>query len=146
MMPHRNPSLPSSIQRAEFSPNVRKRTSCFAHVVTIYSGELYVLTFRPVVKCPEGYPRLSAFIDSDQSFMIFRRFGYIQSRLILEKQDELRKLETELDALDEKFKAKNEYGLYSRNDMEPTLGKEHRQLMTRLEKEFREYGKMTLSR
>lgn len=33
---------------------------------------------------------------------MYRRFGYLQSRILLEKQDELRVLETELDELDKK--------------------------------------------
>src|SRR5215469_11608832 len=39
-----------------------------------------------VYSCPEGYPRLAAFLDSDENFMVYRRFGYLQSRLLLEKQ------------------------------------------------------------
>lgn len=34
--------------------------------------------------------------------MLYRRFNYIQSRLILYKQDELRELQTELDRMEER--------------------------------------------
>ncbi|KAL9105913.1 MAG: hypothetical protein Q9227_008972 [Pyrenula ochraceoflavens] len=47
-------------------------------------------------ECPSGYPRLAAFLDSDEGFSIFRRFGYVQARLVLEKQDEMRRLEQEM--------------------------------------------------
>lgn len=47
-----------------------------------------------------GYPRQAAFADSDDSFMIYRRFGYIHSRLLLNKQDELRELEANLHDMD----------------------------------------------
>ena len=47
-----------------------------------------------------GYPRQAAFADSDDSFMIYRRFGYIHSRLLLNKQDELRELEADLRDMD----------------------------------------------
>ncbi|KAL5383150.1 hypothetical protein DPSP01_006126 [Paraphaeosphaeria sporulosa] len=57
-------------------------------------------TIRTLSASPQGYPRLAAFLDSDESFMIYRRFGFIQSRLILDKQDELRELEKRLDKLD----------------------------------------------
>lgn len=50
---------------------------------------------------PEGYPNLAAYQDSDEEFMIYRRFGYLQSRVLLERQDSLRKLEKELDSFDE---------------------------------------------
>ncbi|KAL8720868.1 MAG: hypothetical protein Q9225_002347 [Loekoesia sp. 1 TL-2023] len=39
-------------------------------------------------------------MDSDDNFMIYRRFGFLYSRVLLSKQDELRKLEEDLDALD----------------------------------------------
>ena len=53
-----------------------------------------------VKSCPRGYPSLAAFLDSDDCFMVYRRFGFLQSRLLLEKQDELRELERKLDRLD----------------------------------------------
>ena len=53
-----------------------------------------------VHEMPLGYPQLGAFLDSDDNFMVFRRFGYLQSRLLLDKQDDLRKLEEQLDRLD----------------------------------------------
>ncbi|KAI4175770.1 MAG: hypothetical protein LQ343_001383 [Gyalolechia ehrenbergii] len=39
-------------------------------------------------------------MDSDDNFMIYRRFGFLYSRVLLSKQDELRQLEEDLDALD----------------------------------------------
>jgi hypothetical protein len=48
-----------------------------------------------------GYRSLSTFLDSDENFMLYRRFGYLHSRLLLRKQDKLRKLEAELDEFDE---------------------------------------------
>ena len=48
-----------------------------------------------------GYRSLSTFLDSDENFMVYRRFGYLHSRMLLKKQDELRKLEAELDEYDE---------------------------------------------
>jgi hypothetical protein len=67
-----------------------------------------------------GYPNLAAFLDSHENFMLYaakpindcraahlltmnryRRFGYLQSRLLLQKQDELRILEERLDQMDQ---------------------------------------------
>lgn len=53
-----------------------------------------------VEDCPLGYPKVAVFMDSDDNFMIYRRFGFLYSRVLLSKQDELRKLEEDLDALD----------------------------------------------
>ena len=51
---------------------------------------------------PAGYPRQAAFADGDENFMIYRRFGYIHSRLLLNKQDELRELEDNLNDIDKR--------------------------------------------
>ena len=92
-----------------------------------------------VSDCRRGYPLLAAFLDSDESFMIFRRFGYIQSRLLLEKQDQLRKLEAELEALDETQGARDQASLTTR-DLRPELAEPRRAKMANLEKTFCEYG------
>lgn len=47
-----------------------------------------------------GYPRLGAFVASDRNFLIVRRFNHLQARLLLQVQDELRKFEAQLDAMD----------------------------------------------
>jgi hypothetical protein len=62
----------------------------FSKLIVFNSTDIDELT---VQSCPRGYPALAAFFDSDESFMVYRRFGYIQSRLLLEKQDEMRALE-----------------------------------------------------
>lgn len=51
---------------------------------------------------PVGYPRQAAFADSDESFMIFRRFGYIHARLLMRRQDEIRELQEELEDMDKR--------------------------------------------
>ena len=59
------------------------------------------LLINLVERCEDGYPYVAAFLDSDENFMLYRRFGYLHSRLLLRKQDKLRKLEAELDEFDE---------------------------------------------
>ena len=41
-------------------------------------------------------------MDSDDNFMIYRRFGFLHSRLLLDKQDELREIEDTLDSIDKR--------------------------------------------
>ncbi|KAL8803978.1 MAG: hypothetical protein Q9182_002850 [Xanthomendoza sp. 2 TL-2023] len=68
---------------------------------------------------PEGFPRLACFLDSDDSFMLFKRFGTVFSRLLLNKQDEIRRMEAELlgmDKTDEKYGG----GLYLKSPYEDT--------------------------
>jgi uncharacterized protein DUF6594 len=89
-----------------------------------------------------GFPRLATFLDSDEDFMIYRRFGYIQSRLLIEKQEELRKLEVRLDRFDKKMeREKNEPILRTRDeDSSDPIVQERRALVDLLENKFCEYG------
>jgi hypothetical protein len=94
-----------------------------------------------VQDCPKGYPLLAAFLDSDDNFMIYRRFGYLQARLLLEKQEQLRRLEWELELLDEKDMKAKSRALISFADGEDGEGQERRQLMQKIEDKIRDYGK-----
>lgn len=66
---------------------------------------------------PEGYPQLAAFIDSDENFLMCRRFGWLNSRVLLYRQDELAKLEeTLIDMDDEDITYKGGLTLKSRKE------------------------------
>lgn len=89
---------------------------------------------------------LAAFLDSDDNFMIYRRFGYLQARLLLEKQEELRRLEEDLDILDSREQERWK-DAHARDNPLKTLknGKkdkasERRVLIRKIEKKFRGYG------
>ncbi|CAG8954500.1 hypothetical protein HYFRA_00004413 [Hymenoscyphus fraxineus] len=58
-------------------------------------------TIRKLIEKHRGYRSLSTFLDSDENFMVYRRFGYLHSRVLLRKQDQLRTLEDELDDYDD---------------------------------------------
>ncbi|MCJ1379749.1 hypothetical protein MMC17_002852 [Xylographa soralifera] len=58
------------------------------------------LIIRHLESCPEGYPRLAAFLSSEYSFSIYRSFGYLHSRVLLGLQDQIVALERELDQKD----------------------------------------------
>ena len=88
---------------------------------------------------PRGYPHLAAFLDSDESFMVYRRFGYLQSRLLLEKQDQLRTLEGQLDRLDARDGREAPDNLTRRNLSEEDAAP-RRDLFAKIEEKFREYG------
>lgn len=94
----------------------------------------------PVQDCPDGYPRLAAFLDSDDNFMIYRRFGYLQSRLLLEKQEHLRQLEEELENLDEEDREAESRNLITMENYDTEQYKQRRELMQRIGCQFREYG------
>ncbi|OCL06343.1 hypothetical protein AOQ84DRAFT_297184, partial [Glonium stellatum] len=50
--------------------------------------------------CPNGYPRLAAFMSSEPCFSTYRGFDYLHARVLLGFQDQLVTLERELDRKD----------------------------------------------
>lgn len=50
---------------------------------------------------PRGYPKLAAFMSSDENFLVCRKYSFLRSRVLLYRQDELSKLEDTLVALDQ---------------------------------------------
>lgn len=86
-----------------------------------------------------GYPNLAIFQSSDEVFGLYRRFAYLQSRLLLEKQDVLRVLENELNAFDGNDMTQSN----NRNsDIHPSP---REQLLGKIERAFNSYGKTTRS-
>ncbi|KAL8952486.1 MAG: hypothetical protein Q9222_001589 [Ikaeria aurantiellina] len=104
-----------------------------------------------VEECPSGYPKVAAFLDSDDNFMIYRRFGFLYSRVLLSKQDELRVLEEDLDSMDrwdasatEKTRKclKSQTKDFARTDVE---GRQTRkELLGVVERKLYEYGQFLL--
>lgn len=54
---------------------------------------------------PKGYPQLAAFINSDECFLMCRRFGWLNSRVLLYRQAELADLEETLLEMDKEDNA-----------------------------------------
>ena len=101
------------------------------------------LTQLLVDKCASGYPRPAAFVDSDPNFMIYRRFGYLRTRLLLYHQDVLRERERDLDGLDEETQddPRTERQLCSRSRDENQVQPKRKELFQALDQEFRTYGR-----
>ena len=79
--------------------------------------------------------------------MIYRRFGYVHSRLLLHRQDELRELESKLhnmDLIDDKDAEKGRRCLQSRGideERDLRVGKESRgELLDKIERKALQYG------
>lgn len=79
-------------------------------------------------------------MDSDENFMIYRRFGYLQARILLNKQDELRELEKDLDKMDARDAKTRPLVLQSREEDEFCDGK-RKEHMREVETKFKEYSK-----
>jgi hypothetical protein len=96
---------------------------------------------------PNGYPRVSYLLDSDDSFMMYRRFGQLHSRLLLHKQDQLREMEEELFALDRRDDKLEETQLFIKCRAEdderdpPTRGRSRKELLEEIQRTLLEYGR-----
>ncbi|KAH6719118.1 hypothetical protein BKA61DRAFT_596896 [Leptodontidium sp. MPI-SDFR-AT-0119] len=91
-------------------------------------------------------------MDSDENFMIYRRFGFLHARLLLQKQDELRLMEEALDRLDRDDISENPKALQCRMedvDLEKQStpqGTETRQkLLSRMETTILRYDELLLN-
>jgi len=84
---------------------------------------------------------LAALLDSDENFMLYRRFGFLQARIILNKQDELRDLEKKLDRMDIADQRKDASILRSR-EKDSATNNRRKNLFCEVEEKFKEYGEL----
>ena len=84
-------------------------------------------------------------MDSDENFMIYRRFGFLHSRILLNKQDELRLLEERLDDLDKIDAKDSALCLQSRqkDEVRTDIEREHsrQELLRKSEQILSQYGR-----
>ena len=96
---------------------------------------------------PKGFPRLARFLNSDESFMVYRRFGCLFSRLLLARQDEISRLESILASMDKQDNAEGK-SLYiksfsedaSRDDVPSAWPCSRIDLLDKLEIKLNQYG------
>lgn len=92
---------------------------------------------------PCGYPQLAAFVNSDENFLIARKYGFLRSRVLLYRQDELSVLERDLIKLDAYDKKEREFALMSRKrdeetDKHPVYSR--KVLIQKIDDKLKEYG------
>lgn len=101
-----------------------------------------LLIFSTDRNYPDGWPRVAAFMESSDSFGIFRKFGQCHTRLLISHMSNITDLETELHEIDKRdelggkdteWRLKNRYH-------EEGMDTTKRNLETRLEKEIIAYG------
>jgi hypothetical protein len=100
-----------------------------------------------VERYPKGYPRTSAFIESDSDIVLFRRFGVLHARALLYRQVELTELEAQLDKLDkedagtEGQPAENRWRLsHSLAMNDGAMNEKRKELMEKIEEKMEIYG------
>lgn len=86
----------------------------------------------------DGYPKLAIFQNSSENFSIYRRFGYLQSRILLDKQDQLRVLEKKLDEFDHANELNGTTRALTANEICPRNA-----LLAEIELAFNSYGTIT---
>lgn len=94
-------------------------------------------------------------MDSDDNFMIYRRFGFLHARILLQKQDELRELEEAIDTIDEEDASLDRGTDKSRKCLKSRIKEERREdtqtrqsrkeLLRSAEDKVREYGDYQIS-
>ncbi|KAN0110989.1 hypothetical protein V8E51_007376 [Hyaloscypha variabilis] len=139
-----------SVHRREPAPRVAR----FLRAITpkflaTSSYQPFRTIIRKLERCEDGYPYLATFMDSDENFMIYRRFGFIHARLLLQKQDELRIMEEELDRMDQQDLTSNARAIQcrmediERQDNQP--GAKRQALLARLEETVLRYDELLLN-
>lgn len=82
-----------------------------------------------------GYPNLATLKNSSECFTLYRRFGYLHSRLLLEKQDVLRVLEHRLDQYDQENIETSYTRTLRKDEIMPRQA-----LLEEIERTFNSYG------
>lgn len=71
--------------------------------------------------------------------MLYRRFGHLQARILLNKQDELRELESQLNHIDKVYAQRWPARLRSRDICNAECN-DHRDVLLLIEEKYKEYG------
>ena len=102
-----------------------------------------VADILPIVDdATEGFPRLAALLNSNDSFTIFRGFGQCHARILVQLQVEITQLEKELQKLDKSDLEKEEleYRLRVTGYEEEGCNTTKKELFSELRAKLIEYG------
>lgn len=94
-------------------------------------------------EAPRGYPRVAAYLNSDNDTVLFRRFGTLHSRTLLYKQVELTELEAKLEKLDKEHSSEedNEWKVFNSIHHDDGFQNEERKaLVDKIEEKLLAYG------
>ena len=90
---------------------------------------------------PMGYPRLGSYMNSDENFLLCRRYSLLHTRVMLYRQAELAQLERELFESDQEDEKDEEKALRDVNFLdEGEVGKSRMKLMKQIEEKLKDYG------
>ena len=90
-----------------------------------------------------GYQSFSAFVASDNDFFILRRFGALSARVLLALQDQLSRLEEDLEALERRVRAEHAPDVHNGSFREETE-KDREALISQAQRIIRDYSQSWL--
>jgi hypothetical protein len=87
-------------------------------------------------------PHLAALVNTDDAFRIFRRFGSLRGRLILQRQIEIVELEQQLEKLDKSSAVaeKSDWKLQPEEVVDDDWDSVQKNLLSKLEDKIVKYG------
>ena len=94
---------------------------------------------------PLGYPSWAAYQNSDPTFRVYKRFGTLRNRVILYRQQELAKLEEQLNALDIEDDEKHNHRIRSLRKDTADPGSNRMDLIDQIDLKLEHYGKKRLA-
>lgn len=86
-----------------------------------------------------GYRGFSAFLASDNDFLIFRRFGTLNTRILLKLQDEIAVLEKKLEKLEAQHSSPTATDIHNGSFRQEALP-ERPQLLSDIQQRLRQYS------
>ena len=90
---------------------------------------------------PMGYPRLGSLMNSDENFLLCRRYSLLHTRVMLYRQAELAQLERELFELDQEDEQDQDRALKSVKFLGVgEKGEDRTELIQRIDEKLKEYG------
>ncbi|KAI4259768.1 MAG: hypothetical protein LQ352_000574 [Teloschistes flavicans] len=94
---------------------------------------------------PRGYPKLAAFMNSSDNFLMCRRFSFLQTRVLLFRQDELAEMEKRLLAMDDEDEDLDPLALQSRRlDGDRTEEPSRASLIEKIDTKLKEYDSLVM--
>ncbi|CAO1598600.1 hypothetical protein XANCAGTX0491_002361 [Xanthoria calcicola] len=88
---------------------------------------------------PKGYPKLAAFMNSSDNFLMCRRFDFLHTRVLLHRQDELAEMEKALMAMDDEDEDLDQLSLESRRRDDQRPEPSRKSLMKKIDGKLKDY-------
>jgi hypothetical protein len=125
-----------------FYSNIKSQRGEFPGSFSINSWRPAQRTIESVEKYPPGWPQLAAFLHSEDNFAIFRRFGMVHCRVLVQLQAEIQQLERKLSDLDRSDAAANSPNSWRLQmvDFEDSSDSSQRDLLKQLQEKILVYG------